>query len=79
MQNRWNSNAPWRRALSGRGVLCSVLGLMLMLVSCATSTAVDSYCLIAEPIYFSDADTPATKRQILRELAKYDELCSAHP
>ena len=51
-------------------------GLALMLAGCATST-VDSYCLIAEPIFFSEADTKETIRQILRENAKHDELCAA--
>ena len=74
MRSKRNSNAPWRRALSGRVALLNVL--VLMLVSCATSTAVDSYCLIAEPIFFSDADSEETIKQVLRENAKYDELCS---
>lgn len=74
MRSKRNSNAPWRRALSGRVALLNVL--VLMLVSCATSTAVDSYCLVAKPIYFADTDTEETIRQILRENAKYDELCS---
>tara|TARA_Y100000310_G_scaffold67277_1_gene62601 strand:- start:35247 stop:35393 length:147 start_codon:yes stop_codon:yes gene_type:complete len=47
-----------------------------MLAGCATSIAVDSYCLIAEPVFFSDADSEETVRQITRENAKYDELCS---
>jgi hypothetical protein len=75
MQNSCGNNSRWRRALNGHVVLLSVLGLML--VSCTTSTVVDSYCLIAEPIFFSDADSEETIKQVLRENAKYDELCSA--
>ena len=75
MQNSCGNNSRWRRALNGRVALLS--GLVLMLVSCATSTVVDSYCLVAKPIYFADTDTEETIRQILRENAKYDELCSA--
>jgi hypothetical protein len=31
--------------------------------------------LIAEPVYFSEADSAETIRQIIRENSKYDELC----
>ena len=35
------------------------------------------YCLIAEPIRFSDADTGETKRQIDRHNAKWRCVCEA--
>ena len=35
------------------------------------------YCLIAEPIRFSDADTGETKRQIDRHNAKWQCVCEA--
>ena len=50
---------------------------VLMLGSCVKHTAVSEYCLIAKPIFFADIDTEETIRQILRENAKYDELCDS--
>ena len=74
MQQQWQR----LRLLTGISVVRGMLliGLLLMLPSCVISTVVDSYCLIAEPVFFSDVDSEETIRQITRENAKYDELCS---
>ena len=73
MPSKLASGWRWRRTSVALAVLLIVLGSML--TGCARNTAVDSYCLIAEPIFFSDADSAETIRQIIRENSKYDELC----
>ncbi len=73
MQQQWQR----LRLLTGTFAVPEVLliVLLLMLPSCVTSTVVSEYCLIAKPIYFMDTDDENTIKQILRENAKYDELC----
>ena len=74
MQQQWQR----LRLLTGTFAVPEVLliVLLLMLPSCVTSTVVSEYCLIAEPIFFAeDIDSEGTIQQILRENAKYDELC----
>jgi hypothetical protein len=73
MPSKWR----WRRLASGTSVALAVLLIVLgsMLTGCARNTVVSEYCLIAEPVYFSEADSAETIRQIIRENSKYDELC----
>ena len=73
MPSKWR----WRRLARGTSVALAVLLIVLgsMLTGCARNTVVSEYCLIAEPVYFSEADSAETIRQIIRENSKYDELC----
>ena len=73
MPSKLASGWRWRRTSVALAVLLIVLGSML--TGCARNTVVSEYCLIAEPVYFSEADSAETIRQIIRENSKYDELC----
>tara|TARA_Y100000310_G_scaffold50813_1_gene46906 strand:- start:14913 stop:15137 length:225 start_codon:yes stop_codon:yes gene_type:complete len=74
MLNRLRNIWLWSKTLNVPAVLLIVL--VLMLSSCVRNTVVSEYCLIAEPIFFAeDIDSEGTIQQILRENAKYDELC----
>lgn len=52
--------------------------ILLSLSGCAASGSVDSFCLVAKPIYFSPADklSERTERAIIVHNEKGASLCS---
>ena len=61
--------------------LCwSSMAMVILVAGCVTGSDAPTpgeYCLIAEPIRFSDADTASTKREIDRHNAKWQCVCEA--
>lgn len=55
-------------------MMCFGLIIMFCQPQAAPPVA-DTYCDIAKPIYWSPADTRATKEQVDRENRKYKKLC----
>ncbi len=49
--------------------------ILASVTACGNSTATDSFCLIAEPIYGSKQDTEETRRQIDEHNAVGVKLC----
>ncbi|MDR2099045.1 MAG: hypothetical protein LBO78_03400 [Rickettsiales bacterium] len=51
--------------------------MLVMLAGCAANTPApgSGFCLLYRPVYSSDADTPATVEQVVRNNANYDCLC----
>jgi hypothetical protein len=58
----------WRRLLAAAAIPLGLSG-------CGGSTAVHDFCLIYEPIYAAERDTPQTLKQIDEINGKYECLC----
>lgn len=59
-----------------RKIYVSILSMISLLLSaCVSSLPVSSFCYIYEPIYMSEADTEATKKQIDINNSVWLELC----
>lgn len=66
-----------RTPLTGLLALAALLSLLL-LSGCVTTTATrgaDTYCQIARPITWADADTDETIEQVKSNNAVWNELC----
>jgi len=58
----------WRRLLAA-------IAIPIGLHGCGGNTAVHDFCLIYEPIYAADGDTPQTLKQVDEMNGKYECLC----
>jgi hypothetical protein len=58
----------WRRLLAAAAIPLGLSG-------CGGNTAVHDFCLIYEPIYAAERDTPQTLKQIDEINGKYECLC----
>ena len=44
---------------------------------CAQNIVENSYCLIYQPVYFSDDDTEETVKQLMKNNASYESVCNS--
>ncbi len=72
-QNGRLKRSSWLRAL-----LILLVTILITAGGCKSDSVVPTeYCLIAEPISFSDADTAETRRQIDEHNARWACVCDA--
>lgn len=65
----------WRTAFSVVSKLSSLSLIAILLSGCANGSAVNSYCLLYEPIYHGEEDSEDTRGQIDRQNAIWLEVC----
>ena len=53
----------------------TAIAILLGVSACGANTAVHDFCLVYEPIYGSDQDTPPTLAQADKMNGKYECLC----
>jgi hypothetical protein len=65
----------WPTAFSAALKLSSLSLIVTLLSGCANGSAVNSYCLLYEPIYHGEEDSEDTRGQIDRQNAIWLEVC----